>query len=90
MSIWVLSPGSSDLKPCVVSMTVSLPLRIALTWTKQLFALALPLFVTVPVTRRNGAAGLVRLSVYWKFVLTRLGSPVAPFPPVGWVWGEGQ
>jgi hypothetical protein len=28
--------------------------------------------------------------VYWKFVLTRLGSPVAPLPLVGWVWGEGQ
>lgn len=70
------SPAPSESMGLDVSMAVALPLWMALTWTVQLFAVALPLLVTLPVTCRNGAAGLLRLSVNCKLVLTRLGVPV--------------
>lgn len=71
------SPAPSEAMGLDASMAVALPLWMALTWTVQLFAVALPLLVTVPVTRRNGAAGSLRLSVHAKLpTTTRLGVPV--------------
>ena len=79
MSTFVYAPACRDSMFAELSIPTELSVRVAVTWSTQLFAVFVPTLHTYPVTSKKGALMSVRLSVYCMPTVISLAVGKVPF-----------